>query len=54
VLALSKFSGALTPAVTKPRVAFGRDARAVAAVEAMFQIVARWAGGRGRDLGGLI
>lgn len=41
MLTLAKFSGALTPAVPKPRVAFGRDARAVAAVEAMFLIVAR-------------
>ena len=41
-MTLSKFGAALTPAAPKPRVAFGRDARAVAAVEAMFLVVARW------------
>ncbi|WIA18254.1 hypothetical protein OEZ85_009722 [Tetradesmus obliquus] len=42
VLLLAKFSGSLTPAIPKPRVAFGRDKKACAAVEMMFLIVTRY------------
>jgi hypothetical protein len=41
VLLLAKFSGMLTPNIPKPRVAFGRDKKACAAVEMMFLIVTR-------------
>ncbi len=41
VLMLAKFSGALNPNMPKPRVAFGRDQKACAAVETMFIIVTR-------------
>jgi hypothetical protein len=41
VLLLAKFSGMLTPNIPKPRVAFGRDKKACAAVEMMLLIVTR-------------
>eukprot|EP00878_Enallax_costatus_P015929 GHUV01016699.1.p1 GENE.GHUV01016699.1~~GHUV01016699.1.p1 ORF type:complete len:757 (+),score=260.66 GHUV01016699.1:586-2856(+) len=42
VLVLAKFSSALNPNMPKPRVNFGRDAKACAAVETMFLIVTRY------------
>lgn len=41
VLVLTKFSAALNPNMPKPRINFGRDAKACAAVETMFLIVTR-------------
>lgn len=42
VLVLAKFSSALNPNMPKPRINFGRDGKACAAVETMFLIVTRW------------
>jgi hypothetical protein len=42
VLVLAKFSGPLSPSLPKPRVTFGRDAKACAAVETLFLIATRW------------
>lgn len=41
VLVLAKFTTALNPSIPKPRVAFGRDPKACAAVEAMLLMVNR-------------
>lgn len=41
VLVLAKFTSTLNPSIPKPRVAFGRDPKACAAVEAMLQMVNR-------------
>ncbi len=41
VLVLAKFTTSLNPSIPKPRVAFGRDPKACAAVEAMLQMVNR-------------
>lgn len=42
VLVLAKFTTTLNPSIPKPRVAFGRDPKACAAVEAMLQMVNRY------------
>lgn len=42
VLVLAKFTTPLSPSIPKPRVAFGRDPKACAAVEAMLQMVNRF------------
>jgi len=41
VLVLAKFTNTLNPSIPKPRVAFGRDPKACAAVEAMLLLVNR-------------
>lgn len=41
-LALCKFTAPLSPGVTRPRVAFGREPKACAAMEALFHIVNRY------------
>jgi hypothetical protein len=41
VLVLAKFTSTLNPSIPKPRLAFGRDHLACAAVEAMLQMVNR-------------
>lgn len=41
VLVLAKFTNSLNPSIPKPRVAFGRDPKACAAVEAMLLMVNR-------------
>lgn len=42
VLVLAKFTNALNPSIPKPRVAFGRDPKACAAVETMLLLVNRY------------